>query len=138
MVHWQSMRIRHAKIALLLAAGAAALMLWWPENLSAQILPYRFQYAVKFACGPATFANNTMFEAANYRTAANIHNPTSQNVTFRYKAALAKLYADGPISPFTTSTIDTIGPDAAQVFDCEKFYVLLGLSVNVPPQSMAS
>ncbi len=79
------------------------------------------QYAAKFVCGTA--ATHPLVEDGDYKTTINVHNPLYQTVPFRYKAALAGIQIDGPISGFVFSKI---GPDAVQAFDCQIIRKLLG------------
>jgi hypothetical protein len=80
----------------------------------------------KFVCGsnPSGFSfipPSTLVALADYKTAINVHNPNNAAIPFRYKVAFVKLYQDGDISGFGNSTI---GPDAAQAFDCNLFPTL--------------
>jgi hypothetical protein len=113
-------------------AGVGIVLPLQTQSVNAQLSLhlYKYQYAAKFACGPVTPANSTLFEPGHYRTVINVHNPNRQSVPFVYKAALAGLHVDGSISPFVN---DQTGPDAVQAFDCERFYALLNLPVMVNP-----
>jgi len=74
-----------------------------------------YQYATKLVCGPLEKGNLVI--PGDYRGAINIHNPSYEDVDFRYKFATAAAGKDGEISFFKDSKI---GPDGAQYFGCDE------------------
>lgn len=124
------MRWGCAAIAFLIGVGIILPLQTDRSKAQLSLHLYKYQYAAKFACGPVTAINSTLFEPGHYRTVVNVHNPSRQSVPFVYKAALAGLHVDGSISPFLN---DQTAPDAAQAFDCARFYTLLNLPVMVNP-----
>jgi len=81
--------------------------------------PARLQYAVKFVCG---VAEGQVAVPGNYRTAINVHNPSYEKVTFRYKIAVSRPgFTSGPITKMGSTGLQ---PDAAFEIDCHDIWKL--------------
>jgi hypothetical protein len=77
----------------------------------------RFQYAVKFVCGKS---DERVVAPGTYFTAINVHNPTSQQVAFHKKFAIAPPGEKaGPVSRFFDAKL---GPDEAFEIDCPDIF----------------
>jgi len=83
-----------------------------------------YQYASKVVCGKLDY----ILHSGLYKTVINIHNPSYDNVDFRYKFAMADNGKDGKISKFYYTSI---GADGAQYFNCRNFSKILGSNGNL-------
>lgn len=78
---------------------------------------FYYQYAVKFVCGKSS---GHVVARGKYFTAINIHNPTSNEIQYRKKIAIALPgEKTGPLSEYS---IAVIGPDEALEIDCPDIY----------------
>lgn len=77
--------------------------------------PVEYQYSTKYMCGKSDRVRITL--GGEYQTAVNLHNPSYENVKFRWKVATAGFAQDGAVSDFRHGVI---GADGVQVFDCKE------------------
>jgi len=77
----------------------------------------RFEYAVKFVCGPASAKPSVSVVAPGmYYTAINVHNPNEKGFVFRKKIAIALPEEKaGRVTKFFEAKL---GPDEALEIDC--------------------
>lgn len=79
-----------------------------------------YQYVVKIICG---LSEGKIIAPGTYFTAINLHNPSNNGVSFRYKVALALPgLRPGPISGFIKGKLE---PDQAAEIDCSDITKLI-------------
>jgi len=111
---------------LLLGFGVLALLLLaCPRDGAAQTITVRgkFQYAVKFVCGPDGGPGTGGPAFGHYSTHVNIHNPNGA-ITFAKKVAIGfPGNVAGRVSGFVA---ETLGEDQAETVNCGKIQTIAG------------
>ncbi len=91
-----------------------------------KIIKTEYQYAAKVACSLLLPHQDGTLARGTYRTAINIHNPTSKQITIAAKVALATQFGSEPgpfaITPFKEAVLQSDGAVGVSCFDVAAYF----------------